>query len=128
MNFGKYNKYTVIDWGVNTENLGYKKLAEYPENSVFKVLGFFTIKDNLNGGNQAIAITKDTLLNLPKHKVEVIEQILTDEDSISAIKNGECYIKTTKYFTKKYNKDCYDFEFIDSADVPEIVKTVSAIF
>lgn len=128
MSFEKYNKHTFIDWGVNTENLGYEKLDEFPENSVFKVLGFFSINDKLNGGKQAIAITKDTLLNLPKHKLEVIEQILTDKDSILAIKNGECYIKTTKYFTKKYNKYCFDFEFINSADVPEIVKTVSEIF
>ena len=118
MNFGKYNKSGVIDWGVNTENLGYKKLAEFPENTTFKVLGFFTIKDNLNGGNQAIAITKDCLINLPKHTVNTIENILSDEDSIKGIKNGECYIKTKKYFSKKYNKECFDFDFLEENAIP----------
>lgn len=128
MNFGKYNKFKTIDWGMNTENFSYKKLSDYPENATMQIKGLFLIKDNLNGGNQAVAILKDSFLNLPKHKVEVVTEIINDEDSVKAIKNGECYIKTYKYKSEKYNKECYDFNFLSADEVPEIVKTTETVF
>lgn len=128
MNFGKYNKFKTIDWGMNTENFTYKKLSDYPENTIFQIKGFFVIKDNLNGGNQAVAILKDCFLNIPKHKVEVVTEIINDEDSVNAIKDGECYIQTYKYKSEKYNKECFDFNFVSADKVAEILETTKEIF
>lgn len=128
MNFGKYNKFKTIDWGMNTENFPYTKLSDYPENATLQIKGLFLIKDNLNGGNQAIAILKDSFVNLPKHKVEVVTEIINDEDSVNAIKDGQCYIKTYKYKSEKYNKECFDFNFVPADEVAEILETTEEIF
>lgn len=117
MDFGKFNKFKSIDWNIDTTNFNYKKLSEFDSGSVIKIRGFFLIKDNLNGGLQAIGITDNCYINLPKHKEEVIESILNDDEAIEGIKNGECFIKVYTYKSKTYNKDCVDFNFLSSADI-----------
>ena len=38
--------------------------------------------------------------------------MLKNPDAVNAIKNGECGLKFREY-KSKYNKVCYDFDFID---------------
>lgn len=116
MDFTKYNKNTFdkIEWNVNTKGFTFKKLSDfYSQGTRFiRVFGFFFTKSE-NYGLQPIAITKDCLVNLPTHKKDVISEMLGNADCVSAIKNGECSLKVRKY-KSKYNKDCYDFDFIDT--------------
>ena len=116
MDFTKCNKnnFEKIEWNVNTKDFTFKKLSDFYNQGikVIQVFGFFFTKSE-NYGLQPIAITKDCLLNLPKHKTEVISQILRNADCVNAIKNGECSLKLREY-KSNYNKICYDFDFINT--------------
>ena len=39
--------------------------------------------------------------------------MLKNADCVNAIKNGECSLKLREY-KSKYNKVCYDFDFVDT--------------
>lgn len=116
MNFTQYNKnsFEKIEWNVNTEGFTFKKLADFFKSGVktIQVFGFFFTKSE-NYGLQPIAITSDCLVNLPTHKRDIISDMLKNADCVNAIKNGECSLKLREY-KSKYNKVCYDFDFIDT--------------
>lgn len=116
MNFTQYNKnsFEKIEWNVNTKDFTFKKLSDFFGQGVkiIQVFGFFFTKSE-NYGLQPIAITKDCLVNLPTHKRGIISDMLKNPECVSAIKNGECSLKLREY-KSKYNKMCYDFDFIDT--------------
>ena len=115
MNFTQFNKNTFekIEWGVDTNGFVFKKIKDiYEETNVVQVFGFFFVKSE-NYGLQPVAILKDCLLNLPTHKREIISEMLKNPDAVNAIKNGECSL-TFRQYKSKYNKICYDFDFIDT--------------
>ena len=116
MDFTKRNKNTFekIEWNVNTKDFTFKKLSDFYNQGikVIQVFGFFFTKSE-NYGLQPIAITKDCLVNLPKHKTETISDMLKNGDCVNAIKNGECSLKLREY-KSNYNKICYDFDFINT--------------
>ena len=115
MDFTQFNKNTFekIEWGVDTNGFVFKKIKDiYEETNVIQVFGFFFVKSE-NYGLQPVAILKDCLLNLPTHKRDIISKMLKNPDAVNAIKNGECSLKLREY-RSKYNKTCYDFDFIDT--------------
>ena len=115
MNFTQFNKNTFekIEWGVDTNGFVFKKIKDiYEENNVAQVFGFFFVKSE-NYGLQPVAILKDCLLNLPTHKGDVISEMLKNPDAVNAIKNGECSL-TFRQYKSKYNKVCYDFDFVNT--------------
>ena len=118
MNFTQFNNnnFEKIEWNVNTKNFAFKKLSDFYNQGIkiIQVFGFFFVKSE-NYGLQPIAITKDCLLNLPTHKKDIISDMLKNADCVNAIKNGECSLKLREY-KSKYNKNCYDFDFIDTPE------------
>lgn len=116
MNFTQFNKNTFekIEWNVNTKDFTFRKLSDFYNQGVktIQVFGFFFIKSE-NYGLQPFAITKECLVNLPKHKKDVISDMLKNADCVNAIKNGECSLKLREY-KSKYGKDCYDFDFVNT--------------
>lgn len=116
MDFTKFNKAKHIDWGLNTENFPFKKLSELANEKieVVKVRGFYIC--NTKFGKQANMITDTAIVNVPSSLTETIELILNDDDTINAIKNGECYVRIRKYRSLIYNKDFYTFDFIPESD------------
>lgn len=125
MDFTKYNKnnFDKIEWNVNTEGFAFKKLADFFNSGIktIQVFGFFFTKSE-NYGLQPIAITKDCLVNLPTHKKDVISEMLENADCVNAIKNGECSLKLREY-KSKYNKVCYDFDFVDTPETTATPET-----
>lgn len=119
MDFTKLNKNTFekIEWNVKTDGFTFKKLADFYKYGVtaVRVFGFFFTKSS-EYGLQPVAIAKNCLINLPKHKTEVISDMLKNADCVSAIKNGECSLKLREY-KSKYGKTCYDFDFINTPQV-----------
>ena len=119
MDFTKLNKNTFekIEWNVNTNGFTFKKLSDFYNQGikVVPVFGFFFTK-SVEYGLQPVAIAKDCLINLPKHKKDVISDMLKNADCVSAIKNGDCSLKLREY-KSKYGKTCYDFDFINTPQV-----------
>ena len=132
MDFTKLNKNTFekIEWNVKTDGFTFKKLSDFYNQGikVIQVFGFFFTKSE-NYGLQPIAITKDCLLNLPTHKKDDVSDMLKNADCVSAIKNGECSLKLREY-KSKYNKTCYDFDFVNTpkAETTETTESQPDIF
>ncbi len=116
MNFTKFNKnqFEKIDWGKNTEGFVFKKLGDFYSEGItkVKVCGFFFTKSE-RFGLQPCAILDDCLLNLPTHQKDTISEILKDKEAVQAIKNGELSLKIREY-NSKYNKICYEIEFVNT--------------
>lgn len=117
MDFTKYNKsnYKIIDWEIDTKDFQFTKLSNFSDGEKINVNGFFFLKDNFNDGLQLIMIARNSLINCPKHKVETVKEMLQDDDTIQAIKKGECNIIVKHYTGKKgasKGKDCVTFDFI----------------
>lgn len=121
MDFTHFNKnsFEKIEWKVNTKDFTFKKLSDFFSQGVktIQVFGFFFTKSE-NYGLQPVAITIDCLVNLPIHKRDVISDMLKNEDCVNAIRNGECGLKLREY-NSKYNKVCYDFDFVDTPATPK---------
>ena len=121
MNFTQFNKNTFekIEWGVDTNGFVFKKIKDIygEETNIVQVFGFFFVKSE-NYGLQPVAILRDCLLNLPTHKRDIISEMLKNPDAVKAIKNGECSL-TFRQYKSKYNKICYDFDFIDTPKTTE---------
>ena len=127
MNFTQFNKNTFekIEWGVDTNGFVFKKIKDiYEETNIVQVFGFFFVKSE-NYGLQPVAILKDCLLNLPTHKRDIISEMLKKPDAVNAIKNGECSL-TFRQYKSKYNKVCYDFDFINTPKA-ETTETIEKI-
>ena len=129
MDFTKLNKNTFekIEWNVDTKDFTFKKLSDFYNYGVtaVRVFGFFFTKSS-EYGLQPVAIARNCLINLPKHKKDVISDMLKNADCVNAIKNGECSLKIREY-KSKYGKTCYDFDFINTpkvlAETPKATET-----
>lgn len=121
MNFTQFNEnnFEKIEWKVNTTGFTFTKLSDFYSHGIktLQVFGFFFTKSE-NYGLQPVAITIDCLVNLPTHKRDVISDMLKNEDCVNAIRNGECSLKLREY-NSKYNKVCYDFDFVDTPTTPK---------
>ena len=119
MDFTKLNKNTFekIEWNVDTKDFTFKKLSDFYNMGVktVRVFGFFFTKSE-EYGLQPVAIARNCLINLPKHKKDTISDMLKNADCVNAIKNGECSLKLREY-KSKYGKTCYDFDFINTPQV-----------
>ena len=119
MDFTKCNKnnFEKIDWNVDTKDFTFKKLSDFYNYGVktVRIFGFFFTKSE-EYGLQPIAIARNCFINLPKHKKDIISDMLKNADCVNAIKNGECSLKLREY-KSKYGKTCYDFDFINTPQV-----------
>lgn len=116
MDFTKINKnqFEKIEWGIDTKDFVFKKIKDiYEDTNIVQVFGFFFTKSK-DYGLQPNAILKDCLLNLPTHQKETISELLKNKEAVEAIKRGECSLKFRQY-QSKYNKICYEIEFINTS-------------
>ena len=125
MDFTKLNKNTFekIEWNVNTNGFTFKKLSDFYNQGIkiVPVFGFFFTKSE-EYGLQPVAIARNCLINLPKHKKDTISDMLKNADCVSAIKNGDCTLKLREY-KSKYGKTCYDFDFINTPKATDATPT-----
>lgn len=78
----------------------------------YKVLGLFT---NNSGkfGTEPVAIVDGFLVNLPRHILVAVQQMLDSDEIIQYIKDGHCGFKIYQYHSSRYNKDAYSIEWLD---------------
>ena len=89
-----------------------KTLFDTDPEKQYKVLGLFT---NNSGkfGTEPVAIVDGFLVNLPRHLLVAIQQMLDSDEIIQYIKDGHCGFKIYQYHSSRYNKDAYSIEWLD---------------
>lgn len=108
----KYNKGS-IDWGMDTKDFPYVKLSVMKVGEIFDVNGLF-INSKGNYGSHAVAISGNTLVDLPSHLTEAVQNMLQDMEVVDAIKAGKVQAKVKTYNASNFgNKECFSVEWLD---------------
>ena len=89
-----------------------KTLYDTDPEKQYKVLGLFT---NNSGkfGVEPVAIVDGFLVNLPRHLLVAVQQMLDSDEIIQYIKDGHCGFKIYQYHSSRYNKDAFSIEWLD---------------
>lgn len=114
--FTSLNKTTKL-FTIEVENPIFKKLSEFQDGETLQVLGCYKNKKSIYG-DSPVFIVKDVhnnifFVNVPKNHLETIDAITNNMDMVNAVNNGLCYIEVAQYFSKRFNKNCFDFQFVD---------------
>lgn len=111
----KYNKGVKKFDFTNEENAPYFSMEELYKGDIVRPLELKGVYINSNSkfGEQAVAVFNGFYVNLPKHTVETVKEMLIDEEFVQAVNAGNVYVDVEKYYSKKYNKDCYSPIWVD---------------
>lgn len=112
----KYNKSNIIfDIYIKDFDFmdGYGFIEKYGD-KVVKIDGLYINKKGMfNDHPVVIIVAEKTLLDLPSHMTNTVNDILKDAESINLIKKGLVGIKAHEYIDSKYHKRCIGFEWCD---------------
>ena len=107
-----------IDWGIDTENLPYKKVSELNQDGKYVVKGMFinrnkSEKELKEYGASVVIILDGVLLSAPNHYENAVQSILDDPEKVQAVKDGKCAIGDF-YTYESHKKTCYAFKWLDN--------------
>lgn len=91
----------------NLESL-YKK---YGRDKIYKVLALYINEGKF--GEQGLAVLDDVKVNLPKHLVPVLKEIISDEQLVSDINEGKVGFKIYPFISKRYNVKSYSIRWVE---------------
>ena len=114
MDFTKMNK-VIATFKNAKKDLPFKKVNEITLNEVYRVNGVFSVNGKF-GIRYFVSLEKDNdffNFDLPTGQNENAKSICSDADSVNAINNGECGIKINTYYSKKYNRECVNVEWVN---------------
>lgn len=113
MGISKFNTgATSIDWGIDTQDMKYKKTSQVQLNTEYNLRGFYVTPDN-GYGKGAVLISDDFLLNAPSRFADIISNMLADQEVVEAVKAGKCAFKVYTFESKQFKRTGYGIEFID---------------
>lgn len=109
----RFNHNNIFD--VETNNFKWvdlKTLYDTDPEKGYQVLGLFT---NNSGkfGTEPVAIIDGFLVNLPRHLLDAVQQMLDSDEIIQYIKDGHVAFKIYQYHSNRYNRDAYSIEWLD---------------
>ena len=64
------------------------------------------------GDAPCVAIDPVIIVNLPKHLLETVKEMIDDNECVDAINNNEVKFKIYSYKDKTFNKTCYGVEWL----------------
>ena len=114
MSFAKKHKKGVIDWGIDTKDFEYFKLADLYEmngaDEKYVLKGVFvnrnkTEKQLKEYGASPVGILEDRLINLPNHMLSEVEEILKDAEDIDENQLYEFRKESKEIKEEKKEKD-----------------------
>ena len=89
----KYEKENVRTFNVNTEGYEFKSLSDLVFDNgldeTYTVRGCYINKKSKYGESPVI-ITDSCFVNVPKHRLDDIKEILASDEDIEEINNGKC--------------------------------------
>lgn len=102
-------------FGIDTTNYNWvdlKTLFDTDPEKQYKVLGLFTSNGG-KFGTEPVAIVDGFLVNLPRHLLDAIQQMLDSDEIVQYIKDGHVAFTIYEYHSNKYNRDAYSIEWLD---------------
>lgn len=111
----KYNHGVRFDYTIpqDTPFIGLAKLYESEgEGVVYPIHGLY-INRKSKYGEAPVAICDDMLVNLPKHLLDTVKQMLLDDEFVDAVNRGKVGFKIYTYTVKNNNSLLYSVNWLD---------------
>ena len=109
--FNKGNKFTFkpVDDAqyVSLEDL-YNKNPE----QIHDVKALYINTKSKFGDAPSVAIDPVIIVNLPKHLLETVKEMINDNECVDAINNNEVKFKIYSYKDNTFNKTCYGVKWL----------------
>lgn len=108
----RFNHTNIFD--VDTKNFKWvnlETLFNTDPDKTYTLLGLFTKGSKF--GKEPDAIIQGYKVNLPRHLLDTVEDILDDNQVIEAIKAGKVGFKVYSYHSNTYNRDAYSVTWLD---------------
>lgn len=110
-NKGKGNKFNFklddVAGYISLENLFNKN----PE-KIYDVKALYINTKSRFGDAPCVAIDPVTIVNLPKHLLETVKEMINDDECVDAINNNEVKFKIYSYYDETFNITCYSVEWL----------------
>lgn len=114
MDFTKMNK-VVATFKNAKKDLPFKKVNEVTLNEIYRVNGVFCVNSKFDI-RYFVSLEKDNEFfnfSLPTWQNENAKTICSDVECIEAVNNGECGVIISTYYSKKYNRECVNVQWIN---------------
>ena len=110
----KFNNTNVF--GIDTSDYKYTNLTTLyntDPDAKHKVLGLFVNTKGKYGAEPNAIIENNLIVNLPRHLLETVNELLDDDRYIDYIKEGHVGFTIYQYHSSKYNKDAFSVTWLD---------------
>lgn len=110
----KFNNSNVF--GIDTSKYKYvslETLFNTDPSAKHKVLGFFVNTKGKYGSEPNTIIENNLIVNLPRHLLDTVNEILDNNDYIQYTKEGHVGFSIYQYHSNKYNRDAYSVTWLD---------------
>ena len=105
------NKFTFKQ-GDNVTYVNLEDLLNMYGGDIYPVKALYINKKSKFGDSPSVVINEDITVNLPKHLLDTIIDMINDEECVNAINNNEVKFKIYSYNDKTFNKTCYSVSWL----------------
>ena len=110
----KYNKGIKFTFKT-ADDVQYVSLEElYKQNpeQIHDVKALYINTKSRFGDAPCVAVDPVIIVNLPKHLLETVKEMISDNECVDAINNNEVKFKIYSYNDSTFNKTCYSVEWL----------------
>lgn len=113
-NFDKYNKNFESPFTADTDDKEWTSLEalyEAHKTDTLTVRALF-INEKAKYGEAPAVVLDEGIAYLPKNELENVREMIADSSAVRDINNGLLGIKIRKYYSTKFNKECYAVKYV----------------
>lgn len=105
------NKFTFKQ-GDNVTYVNLEDLLNRYGGDIYPVKALYINKKSKFGDSPCVVINEDITVNLPKHLLDTVIDMINDEECVNAINNNEVKFKIYSYNDNTFNKTCYSVSWL----------------
>ena len=110
--FNKVGNRFTFNQGENVTYMSLEDLFNMSENKIYPVKALYINKKSKFGDSPVIVINEDTSVNLPKHLLNTVIDMINDEECVNAINNDEVKFVVYRYYEPNYKRNCYSISWL----------------
>ena len=109
--FNKGNKFTFKP-ADDAQYVSLEVLYNKNPDQIHDVKALYINTKSKFGDAPCVAIDPVIIVNLPKHLLETVKEMINDAECVQAINNNEVKFKIYSYRDNTFNKTCYGVEWL----------------
>ncbi len=109
--FNKGNKFTFKP-ADDAQYVSLEVLYNKNPDQIHDVKALYINTKSKFGDAPCVAIDPVIIVNLPKHLLETVKEMINDAECVQAINNNEVKFKIYSYKDNTFNKTCYGVEWL----------------